>query len=439
MIARWLATVLLAISIFPVFGCEGAGGDYGGSDSDGDGDTDTDTDGDTDTDTDSDTDTDTEYTGPTGTIQGVVWAPTGTFPISGALVYVTNDNAYPIEDNAYCYECDDMTGKKWTLSGPDGTWIIEGVPSGERNLVTRKGFFQRQRQITVVGDTVQDVPAEITTLPAASSDDGLDTIPNYAVLLNGWDLPEDMLAKMGLGQLTSSGNLDTSQPYNFDLYNDLSSDGTALGDSSTLFASQDTLNYYHMVFFPCVCSHLNANSYVGMLQTYVSSGGKIYGSCWAGQWVEVPYPELIDFDGADTGTSPGDVGPYNTTGVIQDLDMRDWLAVVAPGQNPDAYAFDEGWINIDGLTSGSYSGHGLEADGYMVVPKVWAMDLGAWGYSVAGNPLTVTFNYDCGKLFYSTYQVVENSPSVAIRPQEWVLIYLFFEVGVCEGEYIPPE
>jgi hypothetical protein len=74
-----------------------------------------------------------------------------------------------------------------------------------------------------------------------------------------------------------------------------------------------------------------------------------------------------------------------------------------------------------------------------VIPKVWVTDLGAPGYSSAGDPLTVTFNYDCGKLFYSTYQVVESTPDPAIRPQEWVLIYMFFEVGVCEGEYVPPE
>ncbi|MCK9459876.1 MAG: hypothetical protein M0R80_09590 [Proteobacteria bacterium] len=194
-----------------------------------------------------------------------------------------------------------------------------------------------------------------------------------------------------------------------------------------------------MVFFPCVCAHLEPNSYLTMLQQYVTDGGKIYGSCYAGQWVEKPFPDLITWDGGDSGYVYGNVGPYNTTGVIQDPEMRDWLANVAPGQDPDAYTFDEGWINIDGLTGGAYSGHGLEEDGYMVVPKVWAMDLGAPGYSQAGDPLTVTFNYDCGKLFYSTYQVVENEPSPSIRPQEWVLIYLFFEVGVCEGEYEEPE
>ena len=29
--------------------------------------------------------------------------------------------------------------------------------------------------------------------------------------------------------------------------------------------------------------------------------------------------------------------------------------------------------------------------------------------------------------------------STAIMPQEYVLLYMILEVGVCEGEYIPPE
>ncbi len=440
MMKKMIVASFLAALASTLWACEGA--DNGFSAGDADGDSDSDSDSDADGDTDGDSDSDTGPAGPSGTIQGTVWAPTGTFPISGALVYVTDGDANAIDDNAYCYECDDMTGKKWTLSGPDGSWVLDGVPAGTHNLVTRKGFFQRQRSITVEGgDTPQDIAAEITTLPADSTDDGLDTIPNYAVLLNGWDLPEDMLAKMGLGSLTSSGNLDTTQPYSFDLFDDLNTDtnGTSLGDSSLLFTSQATLEHYHMVFFPCVCSHLNATSYTTMLQTYVADGGKIYGSCWAGQWIEVPFPDLITWHGGDSGTSPGDVGPYNTTGIINDADMRAWLAVVAPGQNLDAYAFDEGWINLDGLTTGAYEGMGLDTDGGWVVPKVWVTDNGAASYSVAGDPMTVTFNYGCGKLFYSTYQVVENTPSVAIRPQEKVLIYMFFEVGVCEGTYVPPE
>ena len=70
-----------------------------------------------------------------------------------------------------------------------------------------------------------------------------------------------------------------------------------------------------------------------------------------------------------------------------------------------------------------------------VIPTTWVTDVAGQN----GHPLTITYNYDCGKVFYSAYQVVEYSTSTQIRAQEWVLIYLFFEVGVCEGDYVPPE
>jgi hypothetical protein len=425
-----LMAALAAAGLLAFGGCEGA--DSAAS-SDADSDADSDSDSDNDTDSDSDSDSDTEYNGPATDLQGTVFAPSGEFPISGALVYITDGDGSTIPGEVFCYECEDMTGKKWTLSNPDGSWTIEDVPAGTRNIVTRKGFFQRQREIVITGNETQDVPAEFTTLPPDNSGDGMDQIPNYAVLLNGWDLPEDMLAKMGLGELDSSGHLVDGTEH-FDLYNDLSSGPSALGDSSLIFDDQSSLNHYHMVFFPCVCSHLNASGYIPMLQTYVEEGGKIYGSCWAGQWPEQPFPDILDFTGSDTGTSPGNVGSYTTHGMINDEEMRAWLEVVQPMEDLDYYTFDDGWIMLEGVASG-YPGHGLEEDGWLVVPKVWVTDQQAYN----GHPMTVTFNYDCGKVFYSTYQVVESNPSPQIRAQEFVLIYLFFEVGVCEGEYIPPE
>jgi hypothetical protein len=413
-------------------GCEAADDPRGG-----DSDTDSDSDGDSDGDSDSDSDSDTD-TGPNpyfGDLQGVVQSASG-FPISGALVYVTNSDGPEIPDQVYCYTCDDMTGLKWTLSNPDGTWLIEQVPAGDTNIITRKGFFQRQREITVVGNQVQDIPVEKTTLPGEESGDGLDQIPNYAVLLNGWDLPEDMLAKMGLGDLDTSGHLIDGTE-SFDLFNDSYTSASSVGPSSMLFSGQDFINYYHMIFFPCICSTLNASNYIPMLQAYVSAGGKIYGSCYAGQWPEQPFPDIIDFSGADTGTSPGIVGHYSTNGTINDAEMRDWLTVVAPGQNLDAFPFTGAYIKIDGTAQG-YDGHGVLDDGTIggpVIPTTWVTDVQLY----AGSPLTVTFPFDCGKVFYSSYQVVESSPSPTIRPQEWVLIYLFYEVGVCEGTYVPPE
>jgi hypothetical protein len=440
---RHLAPLAAIAAVGALTACEASDGGTGGGDGDADADADADTDTDTDADSDGDAgaDTDTELGG-SGTLHGTVWAPSGAFPISGALVYLTPGDAELIEDNAYCYECDDMTAKQWTLSGPDGSWSLEDVPSGARNIVTRKGFFQRQRQITITGGD-QEVPAEITTLPSEDSADGFDTIPNYAVVQSGPDYPEDLLAKMGLGELTATGSLDTSQPFGFHLYNE---NGTPnIGPSASLFSSQEYLDQYHMVFFPCINSGMVASNHIAELQAYVTAGGKIYSSCWAGHWVEKPFPDVIEFNGMDNIQSPGDVGSYETHGSVDDPSMRDWLDVVVndaaisqpllTGETLDWYPFSGAWILITSLNPASYPGHGLEDDGGDVVPRVWVTDLEAY----PTHPLTLTFNYDCGKVFYSAYQVVEASTSPLVRPQEWVLVYLFLEVGVCEGDYIPPE
>jgi hypothetical protein len=473
-------------------GCEGGDSGYqqSGTDTDGDSDTDTDSDADSDSDTDADTDSDTDSDSDTDAdtdsdaeaectdedddgwclpfdcddgdpdvhpgatedqtntfdddcdglideaspfgdefVAGTVWAPSGTFPISGALVYLTSVLPDPIEDTTFCYECEDMGGKPWALSGPDGSFSITNAPAGTLYLVTRKGLFRRIRQITITEGDPYFVPAEESTLPGAN-DEPMDEIPSYAVLLNWYDRPEDMLAKMGLADLDTSGHFVPGTE-NYDVYNDSESASSAVGASSTLFSSLANLETYHMVFFPCICSTLSASSYTAMLQNYVIGGGKIYSSCWASQWAENPFPNSIEFYGSDTAYNAGNVGLWDSFGTITDDDMRDWLTEVNPSSSLDNYPFDGGWILIDSLSSGAYPGHGLEEDGGLVIPKSWVNDVS----DNPGHPLTVTYNYDCGKVFYSTYQVVESSPSPSIRPQEWVLIYLFFEVGVCDGDY----
>jgi len=250
------------------------------------------------------------------------------------------------------------------------------------------------------------------------------------VLLNWYDRPEDMLAKMGLADLDGSGHFVPGTE-NYDVFNDSESASSAVGASSTLFSSLSNLESYHMVFFPCICSTLSATSYTTMLQNYVIDGGKIYASCWASQWAEKPFPDAIEFNGSDTVYNAGNVGLWDSYGEIMDDDMRDWLAEVNPSSSLDNYPFEGGWILIDSLSAGAYATHGLEEDGGLVIPKSWVNDVSEY----PGHPLTVTYNYDCGKVFFSTYQVVESSPSASIRPQEWVLIYLFFEVGVCDGDY----
>jgi hypothetical protein len=432
--AMWV--VALAATAALAAGCESA--DSRGSGGSGDSDVDTDTDADADADSDADADADAG-SGDVGTVSGKVMAPSSAFPIPGALVYVTHTNGSEIADNAYCYECDDMTGKHWTLSLADGTFSLPGVPAGDWNLVVRKGFFQRQRPITVIADQVNDVPIELTTLPSEDSADGTDVIPNYAVLLNFYDRSEDMLAKLGIADLDGDGHFVPGTE-NFDAYNDAESATSAVGESVTLFDAQENLNKYHMIFFPCMCNGIFTGATTerqAMLRAYAEAGGKVYSSCWAYNWTQTPFREgsFPSFQNViDYGGDVGEGSAYTTDGKIEDTQMRDWLAVVDPGDSSDAFPFTGAWTQLYGVNDLD-NGMGLEEDGYVIKPTVWVTDQ----VKFAGQPMTVTFPWGCGKIFHSVYQVVESEPSPSIRPQEYVLLYLILEVGVCEGEYIPPE
>jgi len=380
---------LLAVSVLS-FACENTENDpAAGAASDASGDSDGDTDGDSDGDTDGDSDGDSD-TGSGTNLTGIVKSASG-FPISGALVYVTKENGAKIPDEIYCYECDDMTGKIWTLSEADGTFLLKDIPAGTINIVTRKGFFQRQREITVTAsESVQEIPEEYTTMPGQNSDDGLDQIPNYAVLYSGPDYSQDLLAKMGLGSLTAEGKLDETQPYFFDMYDSDSDSGAPYhwngGGGENIFTSFDYIKQYHMVFFPCVCRVNNipgganppASGVKDTLLAYVSAGGKIYASCWAGQWVEQPIPDVIDFFGDDTIMSPGaTASKFETRGSIEDPDMKAWLKAVEPSEDTSNWPITGAWAYMESLSYTSNDGHGVLDDGKIsgpVTPVTWVID-----------------------------------------------------------------
>ncbi len=405
------------------------------SDADADADSDSDADGDTDSDSDSDGDTDPDES---VAIYGIVKSASG-FPIAGALVYLTNGNGSIIPDNAYCYECDEVQEGRFALTNPDGTWRIEKAPVGTINIVSRKGFFQRQREITITPTPAeQEIPEETTMLPGKSTADGMDRIPNYAVLLNSFDKPEILLGRMGLAELDANGQLveGTAQ---FDMYDNIAINPDVVGPPEDLFASQETLNKYHMVFFPCTCTDLDHIPYKEMLVQYVSDGGKLYSSCWAGHWAEITFPDVIDFVGDDTIVSPGKTtSSWDSAAKILDDQMRDWLEVIIPDEDPEDFQIAELWAEVESISDTAYDGHGVvvNPDGTWdiegpVIPTVWVEDVQA----NPGQLLTFTYPYDCGKVFYSNYHVTHGISAIP-APQEWILVYLFYEIGVCAGDII---
>ena len=367
------------------------------------------------------------------TLTGRVMAPSGAFPVSGALVFLTKDEIPPIPSGAYHYECDDMKGMPYALSKPDGTWTIENAQVGTWKLVTRKGNFRRVREIQVTSDMVTSLDEEMTTLPASRSTDGMDMTPSFAVVKTSPDLTYNLLAKFGMGQVDGAGNLVPGTEM-FHIYED--SGFSSYAHTSALFDSQATLDSYHMVFLPCYATSVGVgfvNDHAQMLREYVSKGGKVYNSCTVSLWSEAAFPDYLDFFQDDAPTR-FDIGrrtnsDYSTTGTVLDPDLAAWLSVVTPN-DPNSVPFHNGYVTIDS-TQEVNDGHGLEQDGFVVKPYTWVRDNGSY----PGSPLMVTYNYDHGKVFYSVYETSSNS--TAITAQEYVLLYVILEVGVCTN--LPPD
>ena len=346
-------------------------------------------------------------------LTGKVLSPSGTIPISGALVYLTKEEPDGIPDEAYHYECDSMSNMLYTFSEPDGTWTLPHAPYDNWKIVTRKGNFRRIRPLSVTEGMSPTIPDETTSLPGKNSSDLSDRVPNFAVPDSEWDYVYNLLAKFGMGEVNSEGVLVRGTE-SFDYFPEDSSTPTFLQDLAEI-------KHYHMVFLPCVNNASVSSDTPEILRNYISLGGRVYGTCYA---IRTVHDAFNQYFSGDTRKA------YDTRGAILDEDMRKWLQIVL-ARDPSAVDFLHSYAQISSV-SDIPDGHGLPSDDGTVKPKVWVRDL----EENPGQPLIITFNYDNGKVFYSTYET--SKPERNLTPQEYVLIYLILEVGVCHNLPPPP-
>ena len=64
------------------------------------------------------------------------------------------------------------------------------------------------------------------------------------------------------------------------------------------------------------------------------------------------------------------------------------------------------------------------------------------GFDIPANeilPLTVTGQYGCGKIQFTSYHTAEFFDYVGLSPQELVLMYTILEIGVCQADLPAPQ
>lgn len=398
------------------------------------------------------------------TLTGVVVGPSGELPISGAVVWVQADAPEGIPDHVYCEACVEIPcDVHHTITGADGSFALE-VPPGDYHFVVRKGHFMRSTPMHVA-DGMTALTGDPTRLPDHRDPASGQWIPNIALAWGDYDALQDALAKLGLGELSPDGHELDPGTESFDVYdnqqdnvgyegqNPITTD--VVDDFTALVSDPVEMAKYHVIFVPCSHAPQLGADQIDNIREWVAAGGRWYVADWSLEWLESPFAQYQDWwEDGFTG------GPYldsfDTTGHVRDDGLAAWLAALPPAladinpQNPGngghptlADLPDVGLVDLwstirDAPPVLVDDGNGGQVD---VGHERWLDGPGDGEDGAPADadwPLTVTAQYGCGKLMFTSYHTVEWEKYAGLTPQELVLMYLVIEIGTCHPPFDPP-
>jgi hypothetical protein len=394
------------------------------------------------------------------TLSGTVFAPNGTIPVAGALVYVSSSEPEPIPDGVYCAECVELEcGVDFVETSVDGDFSLPTNSGLNKWLVVQKGQFMRATQINIAPGPTQ-LADEMVELPDVWDPGAGLYIPKIAVGDGSFDRIEDALGKFGLGDTMISNFTETTVPgtESFALYDNgrnPSSDGfTSQGTMTDLISDPNELAQYHIVFVPCSSdthSDSIAPQSVENIREWVAAGGRWYVSDWSNEFMSKVFPEYQNFYGG----GDADLGSYDSLATVLDDGLLEWLQALPDPlkdinplndeSHPTLYQLPQ-VMTVDNWSGIQYPLPEIFVDdgmgGQVNVGHVAWLEGPGDDFEIPENPphpLTITGQYGCGKIQFTSYHTAEFFDYVGLSPQELVLIYTILEIGVCQVDLPPPE
>ncbi len=414
----------------------------------------------------------------TGTLTGTLVAPNGSTPIAGATLHISENDARIAIDAraAVAQDCPAPdNASEWTCSGADGQFSFEvtDLPPGSV-LHARKGAWSLTHTLALNGSN----PGQLG--PVAFDNDTAAGAARIAVVTGDYDRIEDLLAKMGMGEIGSSGLAARSAAVLTHGHRHVHSPVTR----SSLLAAPASLEDCQAIEdptelcdclqqelgedFPCDLSGgdglelgtetfdlYDGNgvlpaSYPDVTELFASQDGQprlfgydiVYVNCGADLPDNVNWQTILQQFVAEGGVLyatdwasewveafHGDVAPALTSGdtletlnaTVVDVALADWLANVtcAGGDCINGTA-----VTLAGFLSGWHLLKPL--DETSVTPLVRA-DVAAYGFPGETSALmTYQFSHGDGQVIYSSYHTEPLSHADGYLPQERILEYLFF-------------
>jgi hypothetical protein len=364
----------------------------------------------------------------TGTSISGVTSTIGTMQASSALLPALSCGEPPAD--ALAATCTDPQGKfDLKLSG-----LVPGT------VVLSKGAFKAEQTVSVSNGQTRLVLGAVS-VPTS----GINAA-RMAVVTGSFDSIEDVLAKLGFGQL-AFGKLklgtETFKIYNGDDNGDLTDLGypsfTALFDDADGTGRADIFDY-DIVFLNCGIEFAMANfdaDKLATLQDYVQSGGRIYASDWSYAAVELAFPQFIDFMGSDeTAIDEAEVieaallgaGGIDVSAQV-DSTLKSWLQGMSclngPCVQADGTVHIEGFLGSWAVIKGSHAG---------ATVKTWANGPVSYfsdkslSYTTENLPLTMSFTSGRGRVTFTSYHNESGLIGDDLLPQQRILQYMVFEL-----------
>ncbi|MEO7113169.1 MAG: carboxypeptidase-like regulatory domain-containing protein, partial [Polyangiaceae bacterium] len=347
---------------------------------------------------------------PDTTISGTVFAPNGTLPLYNVIVYVPNSPISPFTNGVSCDTCGQVSGNPVTstVSNPDGTFKLTGVPNGANiPLVFQVGKWRRQVTISNVAKCADNPIADpnMERLPKNHTEGDM---PNIAISTGSYDSIACVLPKMGI----DSSEFGIQSDYGSKkiiFYQGNTGGGPSINNSITpaqnLWSDINELKKYDLTILSCEGDEELSDKPSpdqATMYNYLEAGGRTFETDFMYTWISdgpTPLPTLM------TGFTGG--APFESKHVVYSVDTS----------FPKGVALDA-WLQVVGRGGTATTGQiDLGADVFYNFSRVNTALGQRWVYGDTDKIISFTAPLDqpeasrCGKSYFMDVHV--SVPSVA--------------------------
>ncbi len=368
----------------------------------------------------------------TTTISGKVYAPNGTDPLPGVLVYVPNAPVQAFTAGATCRNggTPPTSPLVQTMTRVDGSFTVSNMPVGANiPLVIQSGKWRRQIVIPSVNQCTNTIIASSSTRFPRNKFEG--DIPQIAVVTGNGDAAECIFRKIGIDDTEFSASSGAGPIHLFTGAGSAGAQANGSVSETALEASSATLGAYDMVMFACQANQFAQTSLAQQnLIGYANAGGRVMATHFAYTWLYnvAPFSGTASWN-VQQSPIPADQTAFINQSTTDGLQLAQWLQTVGATTTLGQIPLQLIRHDFDGVIPPSQSWLGVNDANFGNMSVQYSF----------GTPVGTAPTKQCGRVQYMDYHVESagNTASVvfpaecvsgSMTPQEKLLEYMVFDL-----------